>query len=111
VEQTLVSEVERLDVGRATPRPEFELQFPPGAVVQGPGKNEIAVVRRDGTLRPVTQGELAMGISFDDLMESSPVSESVQRRPFWRDRTAAIAAVALVLIAAVLIVLRLRQRT
>jgi hypothetical protein len=73
--ETIDSTLIHSDINRPLPDEEFELEFPPGAVVQGPERNAIAVVRTDGTLRPITQEELAAGTSYAELMRSPPRSK------------------------------------
>ena len=55
---------------------EFDFQFPPGTLVRLERSKKWAVARRDGTLRPVSEGELSAGISLVTLMETPPLPET-----------------------------------
>lgn len=59
---------------------EFEFKFPPATLVVHERTKQMFVSRRDGTLRPVTNGERSAGISLDVLMETPPIPEATAGR-------------------------------
>lgn len=60
----------------SVPESDFAYQFPVGTVVNYENENRYAVAREDGSLRPITGGEMAAGIPLETLMTTSPPPES-----------------------------------
>jgi hypothetical protein len=57
------------------PESDFQLIFPPGTLVTL--KGGYAIARDDGSLRPVSRGELSAGVSYETLMSTDPPPEAV----------------------------------
>jgi hypothetical protein len=90
---------------------EFEFAFPPRTLVSHEGTGLRSIVRWDGSLRPVTSGELA-AIPYDDLMELDPAPEAIAAHAARKKSQALIwisSAMALVLAGAYVWYRRTRQ--
>ncbi len=77
VESVSTSEVSKWTTNAVIPEDEFSLVFPPRTKVwdyttSENGLPKCHVVRFDGTIRPVTDAEIRMGIGFHTLLRSEP---------------------------------------
>jgi hypothetical protein len=74
--QTSVFQVRDFKLNSPVPRSRFEFEFPAGIIVTDEVSSQRSIVRADGSLRPVTAGELAADIPFEDLMRTDPPPEA-----------------------------------
>ena len=73
---TYSATVSELQLNPAIPAARFRFQFPPGALVNNEVTQQRSIVRTDGTLRPITNGEMAAGIPYRELMATPPPPEA-----------------------------------
>jgi len=66
----------RAEINVSIPDSDFAYEFPAGVVVNHEGEARYSVARADGSLRPVTRGEMAAGISLETLMMTDPPPEA-----------------------------------
>lgn len=74
--QTSACKTIKLEIDVPVDEAEFRYEFPRGAIVNYEGSQNYAIARGDGSLRPVTTGELAAGISPETLMKTAPMPEA-----------------------------------
>lgn len=77
------SKTTKLQINVPVDEAEFQYEFPRGAIVNYEGSNNYAIARDDGSLRPVTAGELSAGISPETLMKTDPLPEAMERDRRW----------------------------
>jgi hypothetical protein len=78
LQQTIAVPKVTLKINESLDPAHFELEFGPGTIIRYRQTKDLAIVRDDGTLRPVTRGELASGQTWDELKESTPLPEALQ---------------------------------
>ncbi len=74
--ETIVAKVDDAIFNQPIEPATFELEFPPGTVVQNEGSGEMSIVREDGTWRPITPAELRTGTAYSEIMHSEAPPES-----------------------------------
>lgn len=83
--QTCTAKVTDLRINEPVDESAFRYQFPRGTIVNYEGTNNYAIARADGSLRAVTAGERAAGISNETLLKTAPLPEAIvppQRRSY-----------------------------
>lgn len=74
VHRDTLMEVETIELRCKLEDSDFQVEFPPGTVVQDASKSEISMffVRNDGSRREITESEWVAGIDYDRLTGSEP---------------------------------------
>lgn len=89
---------------------EFQYEFPRGAIVNYEDSDNFAIARDDGSLRPVTAGELAAGISPETLMKTDPLPEAREPNRRWSMTFMAWCVMAGIVMASCVFYYRYRRR-
>jgi hypothetical protein len=76
VHETSAARILKLDLNTPIESSNFSYQFPVGTLVKDELSGMRSIARADGSLRPISAGELAAGVNLEQLMRTEPPPEA-----------------------------------